>query len=94
MPRYRKLPVVIEARQLDQFNALELAIWTGGTDNNVKFETLDDENDRWVGITIDTLEGTMLARPGDWIICGVNGEFYPCADDIFAKTYDPSPVED
>ena len=31
----------------------------------------------------------MMARPGDWIIRGVNGEFYPCKADIFAKTYEP-----
>lgn len=38
---------------------------------------------------IDTLEGRMHAEPGDWIITGVNGEKYPCKDDIFKKTYDP-----
>lgn len=37
---------------------------------------------------IITLEGHMRANPGDWIIRGVNGEIYPCAPDIFAKTYD------
>lgn len=40
-------------------------------------------------IAIDTLEGTMQASWGDWIIRGVNGEFYPCKDEIFRKTYDP-----
>ena len=39
-------------------------------------------------MTIPTLEGEMIASPGDWIIRGVNGEFYPCKPDIFAKTYD------
>jgi hypothetical protein len=38
---------------------------------------------------IHTLEGTMQANPGDWIIIGVAGEMYPCRDDIFAKTYEP-----
>ena len=38
---------------------------------------------------IDTLEGTMLASPGDWIIRGVKGEIYPCKPDIFAMTYEP-----
>lgn len=38
---------------------------------------------------INTLEGTMKASPGDWIITGVNGEQYPCKDDIFRKTYEP-----
>jgi hypothetical protein len=35
-----------------------------------------------------TLEGEMVARPGWWIICGVQGEFYPCDPDIFAATYE------
>jgi hypothetical protein len=40
-------------------------------------------------MTIETLEGTMTANPGDWIITGINGETYPCKDDIFQKTYEP-----
>ena len=38
---------------------------------------------------IETLEGTLHASVGDWIITGVNGEKYPCKPDIFAKTYEP-----
>lgn len=38
-------------------------------------------------IYIDTLEGTMKAEPGDWIITGVNGEQYPVKPEIFEKTY-------
>lgn len=38
---------------------------------------------------IETLEGTMRANPGDFIITGVNGEHYPCKPDVFAKTYYP-----
>ena len=38
--------------------------------------------------TIETLEGTMTASAGDWIIQGVEGEFYPCKDEIFRKTYE------
>jgi hypothetical protein len=40
-------------------------------------------------IEIETLEGTMTGNPGDWLITGVNGEQYPCKDDIFQKTYEP-----
>lgn len=39
-------------------------------------------------IDIVTLEGTMHANVGDWIITGVNGEQYPCKPDIFEKTYE------
>lgn len=40
-------------------------------------------------LRIETLEGTMYAEPGDWIITGVKGERYPCKDDIFHATYEP-----
>lgn len=39
-------------------------------------------------LEIHTLEGTMVANPGDFIITGVNGEKYPCKPDIFRKTYE------
>ncbi len=38
--------------------------------------------------TVETLEGTMQGKPGDWLIQGVEGEFYPCKNEIFRKTYD------
>ena len=41
-----------------------------------------------VEMVISTLEGDMIASPGDWIITGVNGEQYPCKPDIFEKTYE------
>jgi len=40
------------------------------------------------GVYLPTLEGSMLAEPTDWIICGIKGEVYPCKPDIFAATYD------
>lgn len=40
-------------------------------------------------IHINTLEGVMVAIPGDWIIKGIKGEFYPCKSDIFDLTYEP-----
>ena len=40
---------------------------------------------------IDTLEGPLIVSPGDWIICGVQGEFYPVKPDIFALTYERVP---
>lgn len=76
--KYRKRPVVIEARQFDLADydeACDVAAWCGG-------EPVDD------GCKIPTLEGAMLASPGDWIIRGVQGEFYPCKPDIFAATYE------
>lgn len=76
--KYRKKPVVVEAVR-----------WTG---NNHK-EVIDfAENKIWFdelgNIWIATLEGDMVAKKGDYIIKGVQGEFYPCKPDIFAETYE------
>lgn len=76
---YRKKPVVVEAVQ-----------WTG--ENHAEMcEFIDPEVFEIiprVGLVIHTLEGDHRASPGDYIIKGVNGEFYPCKPDIFAKTYE------
>jgi hypothetical protein len=72
--KYRKKPVVIEARQLDANNADELAKWSGA---------IHGEH----GFFIQTLEGVMKANQGDWVIQGIGGEFYPCKPDIFDATY-------
>ena len=37
---------------------------------------------------VETLEGTMRGNPGDWLIEGIQGELYPCNDDIFRATYE------
>lgn len=51
-------------------------------DDGVSYETAN--------LFIDTMEGEMMASPGDWIIKGVKGEFYPCKPDIFEATYEPA----
>lgn len=83
MARFRKRPIEIEARQLvgdeDGVNGQELAEWCGGRVGGTFREPR---------ITIPTLEGDHLASPGDWIIRGLQGEFYPCKPDIFEATYE------
>lgn len=37
---------------------------------------------------VHTLEGIMKGNAGDWLMVGVNGEMYPCSNEIFKKTYD------
>ena len=77
--KYRKKPVVIEAARWTKHNWLEID----------DFITVPHETFPIDGIVkIPTLEGTMKADVGDWIIKGVNGEFYPCKPDIFEKTYE------
>lgn len=41
-------------------------------------------------VQVKTLEGTMIGNPGDWLIEGVNGEMYPCKDEVFRKSYSPT----
>lgn len=89
MPLFRKKPVVIEARQLvgGPIDVYDLKEWCGGV---LFTETAEDRQSLVPNIVIHTLEGDMIAAPGDWIIKGMNGEFYPCKPDIFAKTYEPA----
>jgi hypothetical protein len=84
MAKFRKKPVIIDAinfrgtnidgekKEIQLFFGLHNFIWD--THNN--------------NLIIPTLEGEMIASPGDWIIKGVNGEYYPCKPNIFVKTYD------
>ena len=85
MPMFRKKPVVIEAREFTVETMRDVAAWCAG---EWRYENGDEFKPY---IAIKTLEGTMTADVGDWIIRGVNGEFYPCKPDIFAATYDPAP---
>lgn len=80
MPKFRKRPVVIEAIQWfehgDHPEVVALPGWH--EDSGYKAHL------GWV----KTLEGGHIVSPGDWIICGVQGEFYPCKPDIFEETYE------
>ena len=85
MPKFRKKPVVIEAVQFlnshEELDALRHFI----DNQDVVVSFLEPAKPI---LKIETLEGTMMAQVGDWIIKGVNGEFYPCKPDIFEKTYE------
>ena len=80
--KYRKKPVVIEAKQLTQSSMFEIIKWV--RTNGGEAEPFPED----IALYIDTLEGVMRANEGDWIICGVHGEFYPCKPDIFEATYE------
>ncbi|WP_286674643.1 hypothetical protein [Clostridium sp. ZBS3] len=95
--KFRKKPVEIEAIQLKDFsqanikNCLEFMGGNVNTDCSMASDRFDEYClmlKHQGGLFIETLEGRMLANEGDFIIKGVNGEFYPCKPDIFEKTYD------
>ena len=78
--KYKKRPVVIEAVRWTGKNLAELRKMDGFEEVHLCFNGK---------LSILTLEGIVDASVGDYIIRGVNGEFYPCKPDIFAKTYEP-----
>lgn len=82
MARYRKKPVVIEAVQ---FNPL-----AEEQDEMLRhLEGCEGWQMQGKDILIPTLEGNHLAKPGDYVIRGVQGEYYPCKPSIFEETYEP-----
>ena len=101
MPKFRKKPVEVEAMHLAGSTAEMHAVYQWIETNTQGSFDMNDEAAPFPdsGVSIDaatgflviaTLEGLMQAKPGDWIIRGVHGEFYPCKSDIFEATYDPA----
>lgn len=99
--KFRKKPVVIEAIQLLPSNIQEVHKFIYGQDtHNLRPNTSDEE--RWLdyeaivkrdGLRLKTMESddeTQKAKVTDWIIKGVQGEFYPCDAEVFEKTYEPA----
>lgn len=90
--KYRKRPIEIEAWQwngklLDRCG--DLPQWLRDAKENCDLiQCIDLENIENFVIEIETLEGTHVARPGDYIIRGIQGELYPCKPDIFEQTYE------
>ena len=85
----RKKPVEIDCVQWTGSNDKEILDFCGR--DNAYFTRLinnnPDSNEIW-DLYIRTLEGDHRAEHNDYIIKGVNGEFYPCKEEIFHKTYD------
>lgn len=78
----KKKPVEVECIQYDGDNHQDLYDWSNGI-VRPDFETSDPYS-----LLVNTLEGVMLVGLGDYIVKGVNGEFYPVKKDIFHKTYE------
>ena len=87
--KFRKKPVIIEAIKWDG------TLFTLKQLQSMGMETTSYEADYFrlngiSGLVIKTLEGQHIADFGDWIIKGVQGEFYPCKPDIFEQTHEPA----
>jgi len=87
--KYRKKPIVVDAIEWTGDNLLLITRFTGQIVPNTETHW-DDYVDliNREGLKIYTLEGSHMANIGDMIIKGVQGEFYPCKPNIFAKTYE------
>lgn len=91
---YRKKPVVVQAIQWTGQNAADIDTFTAGRFNVLtEADRANCDDPDATAEILDTLHSTwVLTQTGDWIICGVSGEFYPCRDDVFAATYEPAEV--
>lgn len=93
--KYRKKPVIIEAVQLldnddSIVECIEFVYNMGMKTSLFGLNATINKVRANKGFVITTLEGNMNVSFGDYIIKGVNGEFYPCKPDIFEKTYEPA----
>lgn len=91
MKQYRKIPVCIEAVKFDGRNKWKVEEFIGEKlSANVVSDTAYNAGvlPPIFELTIKTLEGYMKVTPGDYVIKGVKGEFYPCKPDIFEMTYE------
>jgi len=86
--KFKKKPVVIEAIQYTGHNGHEIKQFSN--DLIIESPVLEPSEDNPTGayLQIKTLEGIMIGKVNDWIIKGINCEFYPCKPDIFEKTYE------
>ena len=84
--KYRKKPVVIEAMELKRGYA-EMVVAFIGEENIGEFNLGEFAEDSCY-IEIKTLEGTIKASEGDYVIKGIKGEYYPIKNDIFLETYE------
>jgi hypothetical protein len=84
--KFLKRPVEVNAVQFDG-NIRSLDIFSLREVGGFKISHNDEGK---ICLNIPTLEGEMTAQVGDWIIRGIQGEYYPCKPDIFEATYEPA----
>lgn len=93
MPKYRKKPIVVEAKQWWKISSCfphvyQHTLITAESKNLPRKICEQCGRDLWTHGKIATLEGEHIVCPGDWIITGVAGEYYPCKPSIFEQTYE------
>ncbi|MBM4646563.1 hypothetical protein GS464_29550 [Rhodococcus hoagii] len=88
MSKYRKKPVVVEAIVYKGVESIEAAVEFVGGAFQLGSHAFDGKKCTWATPYIQTLEGKMSVSKGDYIIKGVQGEFYPCKPEIFEQTYE------
>lgn len=88
MPKFRKIPVVIEAHQFGG-SLTEIAAFNQWIDGG-EFQAPARNTTDWQRLLIPTDSGMATVTPGDWVIKGTAGEFYPCKPEIFATIYEPA----
>lgn len=87
--KYRKKPVVVEALKINARGLIgEEWFWDAVSENRIITYNFGKNYPQDAWCEIKTLEGVMVAKTGDYIIQGVEGEIYPCKPDIFEKTYE------
>jgi len=82
MKQYVKKPIPVSALQWTGSNLEEIKAFC--TDSNGQEKCFTNHDDLW----IHTREGQLMAKVNDYIMRGIEGEFYPCAESIFLKSYD------
>lgn len=89
MKQYVKKPIPVSALQWTGENLEEIKAFC--TDENGKEKCFTNHSDLW----IQTREGQLMAKVRDYIMRGIEGEFYPCAESIFLKSYEEfNPIND
>jgi len=91
MSYYRSRPTMIEARQWDGTveSATTIIDWALSYGGTIRYH--DEDNT----LVVDTAVGTMLARPGDWIVRGLEDNLFdPFGPKAFEATYEPAPIEE
>lgn len=94
--KFRKKPIVIQAwpwlRSGDHPQVISPPP-NCTTKSDIRCEKCGESSGKhgWIQTLEGGSDGAQLVCPGDWIIKGVKGEFYPCKPDVFAQTYEPEP---